>query len=79
MIEKMKLLYLATPVNKKKQMLFNLRDFGAVHIREKKAPDLGATQLYDRLFRTYQVLKDLKDVTYQSELMSDAEFDLMNS
>ena len=79
MIEKMKLLYLATPVNKKKQMLFNLRDFGAVHIREKKAPDLGATQLYDRLFRTYQVLKDLKDVTYQSELMSDEEFDLMNS
>jgi V/A-type H+-transporting ATPase subunit I len=78
MIEKMKVVHIVSSVSKKQEMLSALRDFGVVHLAEKKSADRAYTERFATLSKTATTLKEFagKD-TKQAAVLSDSEFEAM--
>ena len=58
MIEKMKKIYIVSSASGKRKMLSALRDFGIVHLAEKKSADRAATERFTTLSKTAMALKE---------------------
>lgn len=78
MIEKMKKVYIVSSVSKKEEMLSALRDFGVVHLAEKKSPDRAVSERFASLSKVSMALKDYaKKGQAGADVLSDDEFEEM--
>ena len=78
MIEKMKRICLVSSASRKQALLTSLRDFGLLHLAEKKSADRAATERFASLSKTEMALKDYADKKKSPEpLLSDAEFETL--
>jgi hypothetical protein len=76
MIEKMKKVYVVSTVSRKQEMLAGLRDFGMLHLAERKSGDRSISDRFQSLSKTAMTLKDYigKDQK-EAPLLSDDEFE----
>jgi V/A-type H+-transporting ATPase subunit I len=76
MIEKMKRICLVSSASRKQALLTSLRDFGLLHLAEKKNADRAATERFASLAKTEMALKDYADKKKSPEpLLSDEDFE----
>jgi V/A-type H+/Na+-transporting ATPase subunit I len=82
MIEKMKMVCIVSSVARKDEMLEGLRELGLVHLAEKKAPSRAATERFESLSKTANVLLDYapdkkSGTAKTAAVLSDDEFEAM--
>ena len=76
MIEKMKRICLVSSASRKQALLSSLRDFGLLHLAEKKSADRAATERFANLAKTEMALKDYAEKKKPNEpLLSDEAFE----
>ena len=82
MIEKMKMVCIVSSVARKDEMLEGLRELGLVHLAEKKAPSRAATERFESLSKTANVLLDYapdkkSSAAKTAAILSDDELEAM--
>ena len=78
MIEKMKKIYIVSSASGKRKMLSALRDFGIVHLAEKKSADRAATERFTTLSKTAMALKEYVPKNQPAaSILPDASFENM--
>lgn len=82
MIEPMKIVHIVTSAKRKSEMLSALRDAGILHIAKKRSASAESILAFETLSKTKQRLGDYlagpKHPQYDTEPMSDADFDVLN-
>lgn len=78
MIEKMKIVGIVAPFDKKDKMLSEIRNLGVLHISEKKKADSELLARFDELSKIEMLLKEQEGSSYNSEPLSDNDFEKLH-
>lgn len=77
MIEKMKALTVVTVSSKKEELLSKIRDFGVMHISERKTGDSSLTQKFSKMQTVLQKLKEY-DCDRKEEILNKDSFEKLD-